>query len=578
MATIKGKWRFNEEIDLSSWTTQYEEQINFLNVVWGSLNGYCKGLRFYSSGLAYIGIEEEPNASIPDIVEVYNTQYGWLRPGHDLVDFQEEQEITELLYHWIITNAKPQVEISGCWKLKSDISLPEIEINERITCGWSAIGRDSVDGIQITSEGIKCRTKIFPVQIPLSQIAVADGHAWDFGPVTKYVSVDFFDFLQKNAEEVNWEDQIEKIIGFWKIADRVKGDTPTGFITPFLIKIGDLQTNYLWYSPEEKLIGVLALPNAFYGEQLFSLFNPIYEEQWLDGSQPGQSYQYWDFGESAHDVPKLFYNWLTQNGSQITDAVGTIEINGAVVQRLTNEQVAELHCQNKIMNSDIKVGIHGDHLIKTQPLVTFKEGEFDKGIKYEERSFWLSDQVWEETISLGSYPVGFKKLGTLPDDNYERGIFGGPTASILAVGQQESEGVISYYRVDNLWDFVNELDYEPEMLWISAAILYCLNAQQLNDYFQTNYFENGGIYLHNLMFIEICGGREGVPDCKDIQINVSLPVGEEKVLFDEVIVVGSGSGILEITQNGVVDVSLYKEVSVQVQNPVYEGGVRITKW
>jgi hypothetical protein len=118
-----------------------------------------------------------------------------LRPGHDLVDFQEEQEITELLYNWIVANAKPQVEISGCWKLKSDMSLPETEIDERITCGWSAIGRDSVDGIQITSEGIKCRAKISPVWIPLSQMAVADGHAWNFGSVTKYVSVDFFDFL-----------------------------------------------------------------------------------------------------------------------------------------------------------------------------------------------------------------------------------------------------------------------------------------------------------------------------------------------------------------------------------------------
>ena len=107
MATIKGKWLFNENIS----PVQYgiSQEINFT-----SAEFTCTGFTLIGKGLidaiftfSYKGV---PN--IDDYTgNVYREDMGWRRPECRMVDFGEaEQTMKEEFYAWFIANATQQAE------------------------------------------------------------------------------------------------------------------------------------------------------------------------------------------------------------------------------------------------------------------------------------------------------------------------------------------------------------------------------------------------------------------------------------------------------------------------------------
>ena len=576
MTKISGKWRFAEKLDFSIFGEEnYEEKVNFLNIVWNSLYGYCGGLRINSSGLEYTDISEEPYAAIPSDVQVYSVEDGWLRAGHDLIDFQEEQEITEILYDWITTNAKPQIAINGCWKLREDIVFPDEPIYERINFISGIGGGLDINKILITNE------IIYWWKITQDDFYAEHYEGYeilDFGNVQRYVSTDFYNFLQLNADLTDWEDHFETVSGLWKIKDEVEG-VYCDFGTSRAIKIGNFDVFGFGYEPHWEEIQIACYRknrdvNEAFPEVLFS--ECIYDEGWTKYESPNQSCQYWDFGETPHYITKSFGEWLRKNGVEITSSVGTVEVNGKVISQLSTNQLSKLHCKDKIMPYDIQVGSFTKKSLQTQPLITSIAGSFDKGIKYEQKSYWLGEQDWEASFSIGYYPIGLKKIGSLPDNNCERYLYTSPEISLFAtVRGQKYEAL--YEAFSDTEELVEIFNKDDSGYW-NELVYYCINAEKLNTYLQTNYFENNTVYLHNLLYIQTTGSREGTWDVEDIRINLSLPIGEKEVLFDRVEFISDKSGTLPIYSNGIVDVSLYNEVDVNVTSVQYDGEVIVKKW
>lgn len=251
MATIKGKWRFNETLTTFTtgnkvivnvnYTTEtyYNSETPDIETGWYTISGtnfiFYNGVNhyYYRKGDIFLTSKN----MITDSGNIYNTEYGWYcfdyefgRPSDNwdiseeeiskrirIFDFGEtEQTVSDEFYNWLVSNAK-QIEvlngttkISGKWLLKNDIIADEgFEITENVLFYSNSKYYSSMTIYEFSDNNIFVNYIKYDDELVYNEetLNYSPYGVWqneeyktiDFGIVKQKVSKVFYDWLVSNA-------------------------------------------------------------------------------------------------------------------------------------------------------------------------------------------------------------------------------------------------------------------------------------------------------------------------------------------------------------------------------------------
>ena len=208
MGTLQGKWIFNEDLDLPQGII--EEEVSYDNLVFGSLLLKCWKIKITNSYIDYYVQEHIPPMSYDGNVHTaYDTEKGWYRVGHEIVDFGYGTNVSSELFDWVVSNAKPQDQtVAYKYLFNENIDFGDKFIDERVSFESAILPGVSFERIQIdpTSQTIMAFTKTGCEAVLYKDNWSGDteeheklARMLDFGNREKWVTSDFGNFLRKNT-------------------------------------------------------------------------------------------------------------------------------------------------------------------------------------------------------------------------------------------------------------------------------------------------------------------------------------------------------------------------------------------
>ena len=175
----------------------------------------------------------------------------------------------------------------------------------------------------------------------------------DFGTEGQSVSYLFYNWLTANAVQIQQVD-LPTVTGVWVFNDTLVQSTfncvwqditytCNGVTYLAMVDDGDSNSNYIGYSYKTE-------SNCQSGADIVWAYT---------GTWTAESYKTIDFGTEGQAVGSNFYNWLTANATQVESeeetTPTTVTYNGNTLASLESGQTATLHCNGKIMKSDVVI-------------------------------------------------------------------------------------------------------------------------------------------------------------------------------------------------------------------------------
>lgn len=279
MTTIKvGKYRFNDVLTAPPVDYGKGFQIQFeINVTFQGNNytAFCDAvsLEHFVDSPFYFEFAVYKVSDIGDYndqIIVYNSEVGWKTDlygeGIKTITIPNDTDVTPEFYEWFTANAKGQ--ISGVWKFKDYISIPDYNIIQDVnfSCSFDA-PEVGISNCVLSCNGIYlyCVDHAYKIEVLYDVVSSvpdisgllgvsfpyalqvykefwgADGYKWvipaqtiDFGTEPQYVSVDFYNWLTENTKPIVEDiDYLIKSSTLLSIANSIRQKTgKTNKITP----------------------------------------------------------------------------------------------------------------------------------------------------------------------------------------------------------------------------------------------------------------------------------------------------------------------------------------------------------
>ena len=509
----------------------------------------------------YTGIIEEPPAEIPSEVLVYDSDNGWFRLGHDIIDFgASNQEINDDFYAWFIANAKEQTYISGCFLLNSfnGTLLEQNEISSRANFRAGVANGKKCKSLLFNSSGFVCTETFLNIPYAVtSDTEIIENRIFDFGQ-KQVIETSVYNFLIDNSIKTEWKNHFVQVNNTWKYYDNI--NSLFNYFTPSQVAGATLlQEESLAYllsypslyikNKENDLVALRFIKLKGFGKSVIAFLASnekaivLYTEMygWLDGSllinmdsikaesldennqiifsvdvqgkiETSTKYQYITFFDDCY-LTQEQYKQFIQNATKITTTGAIIECNNKIVTQLKENEEATLMCENKKIPTNIRVSTFQ----KPKQQLTIIEGEtVNEGYEWDFQNFWLHDIEWDFSVSFAMYPVGIKKLSNIYFPNRLASLISETTLiNAYGIGKNNNmgESAIQGTYFTNMLKFLTDSGYMTSMVQLNSFILtplllYVENADVINRLLG-NHFEDKTVYLHNYMLIDTFGGRNG---------------------------------------------------------------------
>jgi hypothetical protein len=119
MATVKGKWLFNDEVtqiapDPGKGNTTVVQEVNFTFIKWDGSIGQANGIGVHRDSYKFslVYLDGTTILSWGYIYRVYSGSWstGWDNENGKTITFIEEQEVSDEFYEWFTANATQVIE------------------------------------------------------------------------------------------------------------------------------------------------------------------------------------------------------------------------------------------------------------------------------------------------------------------------------------------------------------------------------------------------------------------------------------------------------------------------------------